>query len=165
MKNNQIFRLSSAVLLCLAFSICGCDKTPKPDGLPDLSPLTIAVTQDGSPLAEASVCLNPVSGTWNAIGKTDATGKVALYTQGRYVGVAEGTYKVTVVKDDTDSSGTPSEASNDPNVFAPAQAFSLVEIQYRDIETTPLTLQVSKGQKTATVDVGKAVREKLPELK
>lgn len=88
--------------LCIVFAV-GCG-TKKPDGIPQLHPAKVTVTNGTSPIAEASVFLilqGGASGSWSTVGVTDAKGVAVINTsQGGWTskGVPEGEYKIYITK-------------------------------------------------------------------
>ena len=163
---KQLFTL----LLCaLILSTIGCGGTEKPDGMPPLHQTTLTFTQDGKPLAEASVTLSPQDAAntqWSLGGATDSNGVLKVQTQG-FDGAPEGTYKIVVTKTETEGAGAPVESSDDASVKPSAagsvpKSFYLVDKKYRSVGTTDLTLEVKAGKNAQTIDLGSAVREEIP---
>jgi len=157
------------ILFFVAFVSCTQQSTP--DGLPKLVPVTLTITQEGVPLADAMVSLIDPNVPFMVGGTTDADGHVVLHTHGQYKGAPLGKFKVRVVKTDTDqrSHGPPPDLrgpeldswhkENAKNANQPPpKTYSLVEKQYTDPNTTPLELDIT-GPLTQTLDVGKAIRE------
>jgi len=146
--------------------LTGCG--PKlPDGMPKLYPVTITVTQDGTPLEDANIILSGV-GDWVSTGSTDSQGIAKLYTQGRYLGVPEGTLKVTVTKVGTEGEPPPPNPfdAESARVFQEYQQsgkvyrqFHVIPANYRHETTTPLTVEVKQGVKNVTVNVEGTVNE------
>ena len=109
--------------------------------------------------------------TWNTLGVTDTSGKATVYTLDRHKGAVPGKYKVIVSKEEYDSGDPlPPEYRQGQPVppevlrgLRPVASYNLVEAQYGSETTTPLEIEVSKGTRTHTVDVGKAVRIKIDE--
>jgi hypothetical protein len=164
----QILFLLSAIVL--PFAGCGGEKLPA--GMPPPVPCEIVVTQDGQPLEGAIVRLVPTDGSeWNSLGRTDASGKMTAYTLDRYKGAVPGKYKVAVSKTEQDAPSGPElsfeerqkmilQGQTPPEAPMPA-SYNLVEVQYADVTTTPLEIEVKKGSPSHKVDVGKAVRVKI----
>ncbi|MDO5553211.1 MAG: hypothetical protein Q4G68_05580 [Planctomycetia bacterium] len=70
------------ILFCLPF-MTGCFQEPRPDGLPKLYPMSIKITQEGTPLTDASVGLissDPELQRWPAGANTDANGIAKIFT-------------------------------------------------------------------------------------
>jgi len=161
------------VILLLSFSVTlfGCSN--RPSGMPALYPCKITVTQDGTPLADASVVLVNISDTekgqaWAPMGKTDSSGVAVMMTNAQYNGAAAGKYRIIVDKTETEPSKLgPPPATDSPEYEAWSEKsanedltqFSLVETVYSSSET-PHEIDVGKGTNEKTVDVGKVVRIK-----
>ena len=147
------------VLFLAAFTVivAGCGGEKKPEGLPPLTPLTVTITQTGTPLEKASVrFIETVSDKgaqkWSVSGVTDDKGEAIMKTHG-FPGVPVGSYKVVVSKEEiVYDNGTP------PNV---TDRLNLVEKKYTNIRETDLKADIAEGTATITFDVGKAVREKM----
>jgi len=85
-------------LLLLVFVTVGCSGG-RPTGLPKLTPCEFTIQyEDGTPIADATIMMYPIEGKWYANGSTDSNGFVKMTTQGTYLGVAPGEFKVTVTK-------------------------------------------------------------------
>jgi len=155
---SKIARLSLIGLV--AFVLAGCGGEPKPDGLPQLYPVTLTFMQGGEPCAEAIVTLVPESGSpWGTGGVTNANGSVAVQTHGKFPGAPAGKYKIIVSKTEN---GTAGQAPVD--MFTPqmVQTFNLIDPIYANSATTILTLEVesSKTKKPyPSFDLGEKVRE------
>jgi len=136
------------LLTTVALTGCG-EKLPP--GMPPLVPCEIIVMQEDKPLEGAVVRLQPTdnSSSWTAMGRTDSSGKMTVYTMDKYKGAVPGKYKVIVAK-------TESEAA----AGQPVSSFYVVDQQYGSASTTPIEIDVAKGTATHTVDVGTAVRIK-----
>lgn len=144
------------VALCTAFVGCGQEL---PDGMPELYPTTLTFTQEGKPLAEASVVLVPqFDCAWMVSGLTDADGSVRLKTHGKYDGAPAGKFKICVTK--TVSEGElPTMGSSQAAV--PMTFYQAVEAQYGKADTTPLEIEIGADKKPVTsFDAGKAVKAK-----
>lgn len=141
----------TAVLL-----FCGCGQSNRPEGLPELQPVTLNLSQAGNPLAEATVSLYPVDTTnqWSSGGFSDEQGDTVLVTHGGFDGVPVGKYKVVVVKSLLEgTAGTADEAGNSAMV-------TLVERQYTSRKTTPLEIDIQEGENVIQLDVGKPVKRR-----
>ena len=141
--------------------------------MPPLHPCHVTITQEGKPLEGANVRLHASgAGTkWHSSGMTNASGAADLVTQGQFRGVPEGTYKITVQKEEVVSLATPEQlaalekakAENPKWYDGPKikqEFWQLVEKDYTLVESTTLEITVSKGQNNVSLDVGKAVRVK-----
>ena len=140
--------LFSLFILALAvFVTTGCGGQRLPDGMPRLYPVSVTVTQEGTPLANATVSLFPEDAAlqqWAPMGTTDAAGTAELFVNGLYKGAPLGTFKVAVSK---------REAVPDSN---PPKIRDFVEPQYGRTDT-PLNVVIVAGQKEYAVDAGKKV--------
>ena len=149
----------SVVLLHLA----GCGEK-LPDGMPKPVPCEIIVSQEGKPLENAIVSLQPSEGgKWSAIGNTDATGKAIVFTMDKYKGAVAGKYKVLVSKTETEKSKGPVSSDEAMGRSTSLNGFYLVEESYGNPMTTPIEIEVVKGTVEYPVDAGKAVRIRMPE--
>ncbi|MDR1384735.1 MAG: hypothetical protein LBJ67_12955 [Planctomycetaceae bacterium] len=158
MKTRKILLTGVTVVLCLLFSV-GCAE-PKPEGMPQLYPVTLTFQQEGKPLTEASIRLLPqFPCTWFSGGSTDTNGRAKLVTHGKYNGIPAGKYKICVDKFYSDGE----LPSMDPNkTTKPMVHYNLVETQYTLPDKTPLEIEVKKGQNSfSPFDLGKAVKEQL----
>ncbi|MGL6195669.1 MAG: carboxypeptidase-like regulatory domain-containing protein [Thermoguttaceae bacterium] len=158
MKTHIKIVLVIAFLLLPTFIGCG----PKvPADMPKLYPCTVVITQDNQPLEGAVVTLfhqDPSLQKWTAGGLTDVSGKVVLKTQGRYDGVAEGDYKVTVTKTEVEP-GILLNAETEEAI--PGKTWTLVEPTYGNVAFTTLKLNVPKKKVSETFDVGSAIKEEM----
>ena len=96
--------LKKLLMVAVCFSIfSGCGKK-KPDGIPTLYPVSIAITKGTEPVDEANVLLvatTAVSGSWSVAGYTNSSGVATIATsQGDWKanGAPEGEYKVYLTK-------------------------------------------------------------------
>jgi len=158
-------RFIPCVVAIAATMVLGaCKGEKRPDGLPKLYPCSVKIIQGGAPLAGADVMLvanDPNLMRWPSGGSTDETGVDKLNTYG-FNGVPEGTFKVMVVKTETEGAASPEEAikkMQEGGAAASEETFDLVSQEYRDQTTTPFTLEVkASGNETKEFDVGEAVR-------
>ena len=160
------------LLLSLSVTIFGCSN--RPSGMPSLYPCSITVTQEGAPLADASVILVNISDTekgqaWTPAGKTDSNGVAVMRTNSQYNGAATGKYRIIVEKVETEPSklGPPPSADtpeyevwSDKIANENLAQFALVEAVYSS-STTPHEIDVGRGANDKTIDVGKAVHVKM----
>ncbi len=170
MKMKNHFAILFSIVFFLYISGCG---TNLPSDLPKLYPVSLVITQDGSVLEGATVQLLPQDSAsrWSAMGKTDSTGKVDFYTEGRYLGVPEGNYKVVVFKVFTEPSkyvGKERPADIDygtwDKMIANERRVSYHQVNplYDSRQTTPLELMVGpKQEKDRSIDVGQAINERI----
>ena len=129
--------------------------------MPKLYPCTLVITQENKPLEGAVVALFHQDRSlqkWTAGGVTDKSGKVVLKTQGRYDGVVEGDYKVTVIKTEVE----PGVLLNPETEEAiPGKTWTLVEPRFGNVALTPLTLAVEGKKISETFDVGTAIKQEM----
>jgi len=164
----------SIVVLLLLFSVALLGCSNRPSGMPALYPCKITVTQDGTPLADASVVLVNISDTekgqaWAPMGKTDSSGVAVMRTNAQYNGAAAGKYRIIVEKTETEPSklgpppaadSTEYEAWSEKSANENLAQFALVEAVYSSSKT-PHEIDIEKGANDKTIDVGKAVRVKM----
>lgn len=162
------FGIIFAAALTVA-AVCGCG--PKlPDGMPDLQPTTITITQGSAPLANAVLNIKPSDPSTNSKftcgGTTDANGVAVIVTHGQYKGAPEGKYKVAVSC--TVGEGTPpppspidEESARKWKEYHDAgltyEEFYVVDPQFSVIESTTLEIEVKKGKNEFTLDCGEPV--------
>lgn len=150
--------LPAAILLVL-ISLPGCSRgTGKPEGLPALTPCTVTVLYKGSPVSEATVTLVPTSGKWVGVGNTGADGKTAVQTNGRYDGVAAGTYTVTVIKAGAVQLPPAPKTAEEDKAYSEAlqaakAAKSPIPEKYAKPETSGLTLTVTDKPVTESIEL------------
>lgn len=138
---------------CFLFIGCG---EKRPDGMPKLYPVTLVISQEGQPLAQASVSAIPESGfaQFSSGGVTDDSGTVVLFTHGQYKGMPLGKYKVTVQKTIVED---PQKSEADPS---PTKIFDVVAAECSSREKTPLSFEVTAGTNQFDLNAGKPVRIK-----
>ena len=165
-------RFVAIPLLLLSVLLLGCSGNPA--GMPVLYPCKITVTQEGTPLADATVIMSNVSDpaigdAWSAAGRTDSNGVAVIQTNGQYPGAPAGAYKIIVEKINTESAkfgprppaGTPElvdwedKTTFDDTVFR----VTLVESLYSSSKT-PHEIEIKKGANEKSIDVGKPVKIK-----
>jgi len=136
--------------------------------MPPLHPTALTLTQEGVPLAGASVTLSPQDASnsqWSLGGSTDSNGVLNVQTQG-FKGAPAGTFKITVSKTETEgtavAAGTSDRGGAKPAAGGGTKSFHLVDKKYRSAGTTDLTLEVKAGRNAQTFDLGPAIREEIP---
>lgn len=166
--------LSVLTLGLLAMSACGCGEQ-RPQGLPELYPASITITQGGENLAGATVSLFPEDtaiSRWPVGGVTDESGKARLVTYGKFEGAPAGKFKVMVNK--TVSEGDPMPDPPGPKASAEERAaydraiktgsyevFQVIAAEYRTANKTSLMVEIApNGDNAIALDVGQAVKEK-----
>jgi 5-hydroxyisourate hydrolase-like protein (transthyretin family) len=119
------------------------------------------ITQDGVPLADASVEFVPAESSqskYRAVTQTDESGTSQMSTYG-HSGVPAGKYKVVVTKKED---GEPDRYFKDESTGEQKpigwKAYRLVEPKFSSAETTPHEIEIIGKKVTATFDVGKAIR-------
>ena len=151
------------------FLCCGCRDDSRPDDLPQLHPCQIVFSQEGKPLVGAIVFLHPTdpASRWTSGGTTDEQGIVTLMTHARFSGVPLGEYKVTVSKSEQFQEILPQVVpggdGTEMTPGSPLQRFLLVEKEYSDATATPLSIKIEKKKNRMEFDLGKAIREKIPD--
>lgn len=149
-------------ILCLAalpvvISLLGCGGgAGKPDDLPPLTPCTLTVMYQGSPLTDATVTLTPESGKWVGVGQTDESGKVEVRTNGQFEGVPAGTYTVTVKKQEQPTGGSDPSSAEEDAAMAATKASApklLVPKKYTEASTSGLSVQVSDSPVDETLEL------------
>jgi len=160
------------VAAMLTFTGCQFGGEVLPKDMPKLVPAKIQLTQDGAPLAGATVILIDSAGSrqWEAGGLSDESGTIELYTNGRYKGAPEGKYKVVVTKTETD----PSKLGPDPGIEDPKygeymaqmtnerlDTYTLVDRKFADPKNTPLEVEIKKGVQVQKLDVGAKIKIKI----
>lgn len=168
----KFFRLIFCfVLLGFAASLfSGCNSGPQlPPGMPKLTPVKLTFTQEGQPLAGATIALfedgqGPQS--WYPGGLTNDKGEVEIYTNGKYKGAPSGKYKITVKKIYAEPSkhgppleeGAPGYEEWQKKVSQEnLKTYSVVDKKYAEAQTSPLEIDIPSG--ATTFDVGKAVQD------
>ena len=167
--------------LCLMFACLfatfllaspGCKRgRAKPEGMPDLYPCSVTLTQEGKPLEGANVILYSTSPNfkWAVGGISDSTGLVVLRTNGFYDGVPEGAYKVTLTKILSEGPPPPSVESLPEDEMERSKIlrehakkvtnYSVIPDEYQSQNTTSLEFEVTKGNNEKTFDLGKEVKK------
>jgi len=136
---------------------CGQQGHPRPSDLPTLHLVSITVTQEGTPLAGASVILtSKTPQTYStASGTTDAAGVVVPRTYG-FDGVPAGQYTVSVSK--TAIEGATEQMDGNTPIQVGGKVYQYVSKEYLESGTTPLSIDVSAKMET-TLDVGAPAHE------
>lgn len=151
----------------------GCGGPPKPDGLPDLYPCSITVTQENQPLAGALITLVPKTGgslNWAVDGTTNANGVAEIKTAANFKGAPAGDYIVRISKTELSPSAVSETAPSDPveyDKWVRAKssevriATRMVKEEFDDVKKTPHSITVAQGKNEATFDVGEAIQEEI----
>ena len=139
MNYRKIMILGAGLLL---FAGCG---TNKPDGIPELHPVSVTVTKEGTPVDDVSIFLvatDAKSGSWSVTGSTNSSGVAAITTsQGEWKakGAPEGKYKVYLTKTPkVDMEPPPAGGFQDE-----ASAMAYAQERRRKIEAAPRAIPES----------------------
>ena len=165
----RAFAHTSFVSLLVVTLLSGCGGPTRPADLPPLHSCILTMTQDGKPMGEATVSLESTDPAfkWTVFAQLDASGTGKVFTQGLFPGAPEGEYKVVVTKEEVVSEQTGTtvvrqgefgEETITPTIET---VFTLVEKEYTDAATTPLSITIGKKGNNQTLDCGKPVREML----
>ena len=163
----MIIKRIFSLLLIFSFGLLsGCGGKKLPDGMPKLYPVSISVTQEGKPLADASISFRYPnnSAPWAVGGQTDTAGKAKLYTNG-YPGAPLGQFNVVIFKQDNVGLKERGEAEGrlDPDAGKiKVRIWSCVEPQYNDPNKTPIHVEITEKTKTVDIDAGPAVQIEQP---
>lgn len=162
MKNLTYFLI---LTICATF-LTACKKDSRPEGLPDLYPLSVKIIQDGAPLEGASVAL--ISGDaalmrWPSGGVTNAEGIAVINTYG-FDGAPVGSFKVTVTKTVEEGGAATEEEAAQAMIEGTANNAKMVDLvdpTYKFDSKTPFSIDVQASQDNPTpeFDVGSAVHE------
>jgi hypothetical protein len=156
------------IIVPLFLVIIGC-KEEKPKDLPTLHPTKITLLQAGKPCADAKLSIIPIGGDsrWTSGGTTNASGVLEPMTHGKYQGVPEGKYKVTVDKSVGEGEPPPpspidAESRKKYNeYFAAGKTYKLFQVipdQYRLRDRTPLELDVKPGRNNIQLEIPDEVK-------
>lgn len=151
-------RLCAVAVCALAALAClGCKGETRPADLPeDMSPCKVTITQDGTPLAGATVEFQYTTNVkYTTSGTTDESGVATMMTYG-YAGAQQGTAKVRVAKLVTEGA---SEAEEYGEVGAKGSDFNVVDPKYSSFDTTDLEITITKSSSEEKFDVGAPVHE------
>jgi hypothetical protein len=166
-------RLIVIGLLFHVVMVTSCDNN-RPSDMPPLQPVTLIFTLDEKPLSNAIITLYSTEPNfkWSVGGGTDENGQLIPMTHGRYAGVPEGIYKITVDKVIRNSPPIPAESELPEDEKQRQKIFDAIEKQtiitrivdekFLDAKKTPLELNVVKGKNKQTFDLGKPVNKVLP---
>ena len=162
---SKRFVVFVALLAAAASFSIGCNKQTLPEGMPELYPLTINVTQGGEPAEDVLLTFYADSLAWGVGATSDAMGKAVIMTQGQYKGAPAGDYTVIASKYYV----TPSKCGIMPadprlrdewqkNVDEEnAPVFLRVAPELLDPATTTLKVSVKEGTPTIDLDLGEKV--------
>ena len=128
----------------------------RPADLPQLFPVNITVTQEGTPLEGASVTLVATSSTYTPSGTTNASGVAAIQTYG-FPGAPAGEHAVLVTRvgiEDQREEQTPEGET----VMVGGRRFRYIDPQFSNAASTPHRITVSERGANETFEVGAPVR-------
>ena len=166
------YKITFFTFALLVLTPLGCGQK-LPPGMPTLYKTTLVVTQDGAPLADASVVVvneDFTSSPWSSGGVTDAAGQVVLKTEGQYTGVPAGKYIVTVTKivgppglELPKNVNTDEEIRERDKIQKQIEnnSFHIVDEKFMTAKSTPLKIEVPKKSSEITIDVSPAVKVKV----
>ena len=145
MKTRYTFLIAPLLVVCSL----GCNKVPRPDGMPETFPITFTIMQDGVPLEGATVSSSPVDTEltrWSGGARiTDASGKTIMYSYG-LKGLIAGEHTVVVTKEICHRPpGMESSEKDEYELF--------VDPKFWSHQTTPLRIDVQRGTREFTLDV------------
>jgi hypothetical protein len=157
------------MLLILGTQGCG---SSKPADLPPLFPCKISVNQEEKPLIDATVRLVPSNGDmrFTVGGKTNTSGTAEIKTDGSWLGVPTGKYKVCISKLVVPDLSDFKEIPTDPKEYEKytqelqkrsKETVSVVDPKYHSPKTTPFEIEVTEKGGKETFDVGTTVNKSL----
>jgi len=162
---NRFIKFSAvcSAFFALVLVLPGCGGEQRPPGFPRLYPVSIKVTQEGTPLADATVSLriSDDSMTWSIGGRTDDQGVATLWTHGKFRGAPVGTFKVAldkVANEGEDELLQALEREDGTAARIQVNSFSFVPAEYNSVETTPIEIEITSRSRMIEVDAGPAVR-------
>ncbi|MDR1959855.1 MAG: hypothetical protein LBQ54_12565 [Planctomycetaceae bacterium] len=155
MQRRFLFIHFVSLSLALIVLSC-CPRDRKPKRMPVLYSLQIEILCGNVPFAGALVRLFRIDADegppWSIKGITNLSG-VAKMTTENHDGVPLGKYKVTIEKEEIVY-----DDSNPPQITG---RIPLIEKWYSEIQTTPLTLEVTPDVEKITFDIGQTVCENI----
>jgi len=145
------FLLLSAILPLL-IGCLGRDSS-RPADMPPLVPCTVTILSGGAPLVDAQVTFHSGDPNfkWSPSNITDSNGKADMVTYGRFSGVVEGEYAVTVTKVER-------EEFDPENPPRQVRVFTFTDPKFIDPAATPLRIKVEGRKTDETFDVGATER-------
>ncbi|MGL4942135.1 MAG: hypothetical protein ACRC46_02965 [Thermoguttaceae bacterium] len=161
MRNRVVMVTCGLMFVVLVAMGCG---EKRPDGMPPLFKASITLKQNGQPAPDVCVTLYNEDGSptkWVIGGYTDAQGRLALATHGKYLGVPKATYKVVVSKQEYVGAPVLKPDANEAEIQAFNEKMATVKptetmpAETAKPETTTLLLKVTKAGDSAEFDVSK----------
>ena len=156
-RNNLIGLIFCLLTLSL---LTGCGGEKKPEGMPNLFPCTITLTQENAPLEGANVMAvsdDPQLARWPVTGITDANGSISFVTYGKFKGVPEGDYTLLVIKEETVEQ-KPKVVDATEHRQGPVKFYSLVDPKLGEKNSSTLKIKVEKKKNHFEFDTGKKIR-------
>ncbi len=147
---KRFIGVCASLFLTVALVGCGPSGPKKPEGLPELFPCSVTLTNGGAPVDGAIVTLCPVdaSNAWSSTGVTDQNGVAEIMTYGDFPGAPVGQYKVTAMKSDVVVEDNPMGIDAPNNGVYEASDVG-VDKKYNYEANTPLELEVKSGDANA----------------
>lgn len=146
MNKVAVRSLAAAITLGLVV-VAGCGQgAPKREG-PPTYPVTGTVTQNGAPVAGATVRFELADGSKASTGLTDAQGEFKLSTFASGDGALAGDYRVTIVKMEG-KGGAQAVSEDDPNYTGAEDEGEMKNVlpeKYSNVKTSELTATVAEG--------------------
>ncbi|MDR2117660.1 MAG: hypothetical protein LBP87_14885 [Planctomycetaceae bacterium] len=136
----RLFILIVPFIFVLLF-LAGCGGNNRPENLPALQPCTVKVMMAGVPVEDAIVSFSPEAGQWFGNAITNSAGTAKILTQGKFVGVPQGTYKVLINKS---ISSNPNWVPQSEGESAPPTIHH-INLKFSDTVKTPLSCEVKEG--------------------
>lgn len=146
--NSRYAYFIVCLVLALLPNVFGCGQVKRPDGMPELYPVTITVLQNGTPLEGARVGSFPADtalAQWGGGGTTDASGKITMHSYG-FKGLVAGEHSITVSKEYFTRPPGMETADKDEYEF-------FVDTNFWSASTTPLRIDVKRGSQDFTLEV------------
>ena len=160
------YRFTVFLLVLFVMAGISCSKVKKPEGMPELFPCEIKLTQEGEPLTDASIlCMSddPKLIRWAVTGKTGANGIAKIFTMGKFEGAPAGTFAVVISKEETVGDKGATDIG-ETAASSPRTVFSYVSLEQTTKERTPhkMTIEGKGGTASFEFDCGKKVRVQRP---
>jgi len=147
--NNNMQKIFLALFSVVFFcSLIGCN-----DGNPGTVPVSITVTQKGTPVPDVGVSLIPTDSRAqleSASGTTNSSGVAVLETAPKWRGAMPGEYGVALKK--WEQIATPAPMPGAPNNMSITEK-SVLPAKYGNHSTSGFTLTVGKKATKATFDI------------
>jgi hypothetical protein len=135
------FRLFILTVSFILLAVIGCGGKSRPENMPALQPCTVKVVMAGAPVEGAIVSFSPESGQWFGNAITDSAGNAKILTQGKFVGVPQGIYKILISKSVSSNPNWVPQSEGEP---APPTIHH-IDLKFSDTAKTPLSCEVKEG--------------------